>query len=232
VIGRRLTLLAVLVGTAAAVVTVAIVVSTRGGDPARVPVRAHDVTAVLRGIPQNGLVLGDPRAPVLLVEFADPQCPFCREYSLSTWPATVQRYVRTGKVRMELRLVGFLGPDSVRADRALLAAALQNRIWDAAARFFALQGQENSGYVTDAFLRGVLGGVRGLDVARAMADRTAPQVDEELGAVRTMQSRYSVNSTPTLLVGTNDNDLRKVSEQSPSPEQLGAILDAELARNI
>jgi hypothetical protein len=65
-----------------------------------------------------------------------------------------------------------------------------------------------------------------------MADRTAPQVDEELGAVRTMQSRYSVNSTPTLLVGTNDNDLRKVSEQSPSPEQLGAILDAELARNI
>jgi protein-disulfide isomerase len=47
-----------------------------------------------------------------------------------------------------------------------------------------------------------------------------------------MQSRYSVNSTPTLLVGTNDNDLRKVSEQSPSPEQLGAILDAELARNI
>jgi protein-disulfide isomerase len=230
VIGRRVTALAVVLGVATAVVVGAIVVSSGDRDTRKRPVRG--VTALLDGIPQHGLILGDPRAPVLLVEFADPQCPFCRDYSQQTWPAIVRRFVRTGKVRMELRLVGFLGPDSVRADKALVAAGLQNRMWGAAALFFDRQGRENTGYVTDAFLRRVLGGVPGLDVERALADRSDPRVAAELGAVHSMQSRYGVRSTPTLLVGTDDADLRKVTEQSLSIEQLGAILNAELAKTI
>jgi protein-disulfide isomerase len=219
-------------------VALALVLAAAGGGPAACggsgdapprPARV-DVTAVMDGIPQDGLVLGDPRAPVLLVEFADPQCPFCRQFAARTLPALVRRYVRTGKVRLELRLVGFLGPDSVRGDRALVAAALQDRLWQAAVRFYALQGRENSGYVTDAFLRRVLGGVRGLDAASAMAARDSPAVLEELGAVSTMQSRYGVHATPTLLIGRDDADLRLLSEQASTPEQVGAAIDAELAR--
>jgi protein-disulfide isomerase len=226
---RRLSTVGALVGVAAAIVVIAVLVSSGGGDGT--PKRStRDVTAVIHGVPQKGLLLGDPGAKVLLVEFADPQCPFCRQFSKETWPTIVKRYVRPGKVRMELRLVGFLGPDSVRGDRALLAAALQDKLWEATARFYAQQGQENSGYVTDAFLRSVLGGVRGLDVGRAMAARDSPQVDAEIGAVGSMQSLYGVNATPTLLIGTDDTNLKKVSEQVASPEQLGAILDAELAK--
>jgi protein-disulfide isomerase len=142
----------------------------------------------------------------------------------------VRRYVRPGKVRMELRLVDFLGPDSNRGARALLAAAQQDRMWHAAARFFALQRTENTGYVTDAFLRRVLGGIGGLDVGRAMAERRSAAVDQELGAVKSMQSRYDVSSTPTLLIGRNVANLRTVSEQTPSPEQIAATIDAELAK--
>jgi protein-disulfide isomerase len=230
VIGRRGTAVAAVAGLATAIVVVAILVSSGGGDGGAPTRPRGDVTAVLDGLPQRGLILGRPTAPVLLVEFADPQCPFCRDYSVQTWPAIVRRYVRTGRVRMELRLVGFLGPDSVRGGKALLAASLQDRLWHAAARFYAMQGQENSGYVTDAFVRRVLGGVRGLDVERAMADREGPRVQAELGAVHSMESRYGVRSTPTLLIGTDDTDLRTVSEQSLSVEQLSATIDAELAK--
>jgi protein-disulfide isomerase len=230
VTGRRFWVLPALFGLATALVVIAILVSSGGSDPHRRAASKHDVTALTDGIPQRGLRLGDPNAPVLLVEFADPQCPYCREFATDTLPDIVRRYVRTGKVRMELRLVGFLGPDSVRGGRALLAASLQDKLWPAAARFYALQGEENSGYVTDTFLRQVLGGVRGLDVERAMAARTGRRVDAELGAVHSMQSRYGVESTPTLLVGSDDADLKKVSTQVASPEQLGAILDAELAK--
>ena len=77
---------------------------------------------MLAGIPQSGIYLGNPAAPVPLVEFADLQCPFCREYTLQTLPQLVQDYVRTGKVRMEFRNLSFLGKDSVTAGRAAAAA--------------------------------------------------------------------------------------------------------------
>ena len=73
---------------------------------------------MLADIPQSNIYLGNPAAPVRLVEFADPQCPFCREYALQVLPQLVQDYVRSGKVRMEFRILSFLGKDSVTAGRA------------------------------------------------------------------------------------------------------------------
>lgn len=228
---RPLTALAVVLGIATAAVVAAILVSSGGGHGAQARRAAPDAAAVVRGIPQHGLVLGRPDAPVVLVEFADPQCPFCRQFAEGSWPTIVRRYVRTGKVRMELRLMPFLGPDSVRGARALLAAAQQDHLWDAAARFYAMQGEENSGYVTDAFLRKVMGGLPGLDVGRAMAARQSPRISAELGAVRSLQSRYAVTSTPTLLIGRDDVDLRPAGEGTPSVSQLSAAIDAALRRS-
>ncbi|MDX6728565.1 MAG: hypothetical protein QOK49_3370 [Baekduia sp.] len=230
---RRFAVLSALVGVAAAIVVVAIAVSSGGGSSRRAAhVPGRDVTRIIRGIPQSGLTLGRPDAPVLLVEFADPQCPFCREFAATSWPTIVQKYIRTGKVRMELRLIDILGADSARANRALQAAALQNRMWDASMRFYDAQGQENTGYVTDRFLRQVLGGVRGLDAARAMRDRSAPQVKEALGAVHSLQSLYAVNSTPTLMIGTDVTDLRPVSEGVIGPEKLAQVINAALLRTV
>jgi protein-disulfide isomerase len=231
---RRSTILAALIGVAAAVVLVAVLASSSGSDPQdhRKTSRVRDVTSIVAGIPQHGLVLGDPQAPILLVEFADAQCPFCRQFAIQTWPTIVQKYIRTGKVRMELRLIDVLGPDSTRAARALEGAGLQNRIWDASARFYEVQGRENTGYVTDGFLRQVLGGVHGLDVGRAMSARAGAQVREQMGATQSMRSRYGVTSTPTLLIGSDDTDLRVVSSGVMSPQQLGQALDAQLGRTI
>ncbi|HEU4974531.1 MAG TPA: DsbA family protein [Baekduia sp.] len=230
---RPLTALAVVLGVATAVVVAAILASSGGGHAATAQRSSgsRDVTGVLRGIPQHGLVLGRPDAPVLLVEFADPQCPFCKEFADGPWPEIVRRYVRAGKVRMELRLMTFLGPDSERGARALLAAGQQDRLWDAAARFYAVQGEENTGYATDAFLRRVLGGVDGLDVRRAMRARASATVDGELGAVHSLASRYGVTSTPTLLIGTSDANLHSIGSGTPSVPQVSASIDAELRKH-
>ena len=48
-------------------------------------------------------MLGDPEAPVLIVEFSDYQCPFCRRFEVETMPQLIQAYVDTGKVRLTFR---------------------------------------------------------------------------------------------------------------------------------
>jgi protein-disulfide isomerase len=230
---RRLTLFSVLLGAAAAIVAVAVLVSSSGPDPtAPRKSSVRDVTAILRGIPQSRLTLGDPNAPVLLVEFADLQCPYCRQFAAESWPDIVRRYIRTGKVKMELRLTALLGEDSGKANKAVMAAGLQNRMWDASMRFYDVQGQENSGYVTDRFLRGVLSGVRGLDLARAMKDRTSADVRDELGAVYSLQRRYGVNSTPRLMIGTDDTDLELVAPGVVSAEDLAQAINQRLLKTV
>jgi protein-disulfide isomerase len=232
---RRLPLLFGLVGAAILIVVIAVAVSTHDADEATKPkatARGHDVTKILRGIPQKGMSLGDPNAPIVLVEFADLQCPFCKEFAATSWPNIVQRYVRTGKVRMELRLIEVLGPDSGKANKAIMAAALQDRMWDASMRFYDVQGQENSGYVTDRFVRGVLRGVRGLDLERAMSDRNSPVVRDELAAVHSLQSRYAVTSTPTVMIGSDVNDLTLVSSGVPSEEKLAQAINQQLLKTV
>ncbi len=84
---------------------------------------------LLGGIPQRGITLGSPRAPVRLVEFADLQCPYCDEYTVRALPTLIKDYVRTGKLQMQFEDLSFIGPDSVAAGRVAAAAGKQGKLW-------------------------------------------------------------------------------------------------------
>src|SRR4029079_6162560 len=109
-------------------------------------------TAAFKGIPQSGIALGSPKAPVTMVEFAALQCPCCAEYQRGVFPTILKRYVRTGKVRVELRLLRFLGPDSDRLARGAAGAEAQDRMCQCVELAYQRQGAENSGYATDDFI--------------------------------------------------------------------------------
>jgi len=54
-------------------------------------------------------ILGDPAAPITLVEFTDFSCAHCAAYR-QTIHEFVTRYVRAGKARYELRILAGLDP--------------------------------------------------------------------------------------------------------------------------
>jgi protein-disulfide isomerase len=210
---RRLTRLGGVLAAAAIVVAVLVAISASGsGSGSKAASRtassgaasvtgASATSALLAGIPQKGLVLGDAKAPVRVVEFADLQCPFCRDYTLSTMPDIVKRYVRPGDVRMEFRSLAFIGSDSVRAARVTQAAAQQNKLWNVVDLAYRNQGRENSGWASDALLRRLAGAVPGLDADRAFAARSGAAVTAQLDAANTLATSSGVQSTPTFLVG-------------------------------
>ena len=224
---RRVRLLAGVLATAAAVLVAVIFVSRAGTGEAARPQPAESV-ALLRGIPQDGAWLGDPKAPVVVEEYADLQCPFCAQFAREVLPGVIRDHVRTGRVRLRLRLLTFLGSDSVRGGRVAAAAALQDRGWEFADLFYANQGAENSGYATDAFLDELAGQVPGLDAQRLERDRSSGAVRERLASDAAAARAAGVDSTPTVLVGPRGGELEAVDVGDAAA--LRRALDAAAAR--
>lgn len=224
---KRLVQLAAVIGLAAVVVGI-VIAATGGGSSGTKAPRAASTNALLAGIPQKGTVLGDPKAPATLLEFADLQCPICRRYSTDAFPTLVRDYVRTGKVKMDFRNFAFLGPDSTRAAQAALAAGEQNKLWQFVERFYANQQGENTGYATDGFIRKVASQVPGLNVDRLMSERFAPKVRAELSRVQAEVTKLHVTGTPTIFVGKTGGTLSQVDYTDLTPAQFAKPIDAAL----
>jgi protein-disulfide isomerase len=178
--------------------------------------RAADATAAVAGIPQRGVALGIPDAPVTLVEFLDVQCPFCRDFTVEAMPTVVEKHVRAGKVRVEVRGLAFLGPESERGMRAALAAARQNRMYEMLELLYYSQGAENSGWLTQELVEAAARSVPGIDPARLAQDMDSDAVSDLLAAHADEAERRAVNGTPTIFVGPTGGELTRVELAGPT----------------
>jgi protein-disulfide isomerase len=226
---RRNILLASLV--AVAVVAVAVVLLAGGGDDDKTASNTGGKVAglaetkeLLDGIPQQGATLGKKDAPVTLVEFADLQCPFCREFALSTYPVIVNDYVREGKVRIEFRTLTFIGPDSEKGARAAAAAGEQDREAEFTQLWYFNQGPENSGYATQEFID-KLWKAAGVDVAQAKKFLDSQKSLEPVDAAQRDAEKFGVVSTPTFLIGETGKELTKFDVNLDDPDAFKAAFD-------
>jgi protein-disulfide isomerase len=207
-------------GLATVLVAVAAVASSSGGQPAA-PVES---SGLFSGIPERDGVLGEPGAPVTVTEYVDLQCPVCAAVARETLPGLVRDYVRTGKAKLDVRTLHFIGPDSERAARFVAGAERQGRLWPFLEAFYAAQGQENSGYVTEEFLRSVARAA-GVDADAALDFAGGAAAQERLNRADADAQRLGIDSTPTFTVARGDGKPRVLDAQS-----VAAGLDRELAR--
>jgi protein-disulfide isomerase len=237
---KRLTILLSVLGAAAVAVVVAIVISSGGGNDAKTrPQAAQTATGaipgqkesaeMLAGIQQKGIYLGNPSAPVRLVEFADLQCPFCREYTLQTLPQLVQDYVRSGKVRMEFRDLAFLGKDSVTAGRHAAGAGEQDKLWNFVDVFYYNQGEENTGYVTPSFLHRI-DKAAGVDSAKSDAFAATAASAKPIEQANALGDQLGVQETPTILVGKRGGALKQVQAGPTDVAAFKSAIDGVLGQ--
>jgi protein-disulfide isomerase len=201
---RRLALVAAV--AVAAVVIAAVVSSSGGSSPAPATPAAGGsapTNALFTGIPEKNGVLGDPSAPVTITEFVDLQCPICAETSRTTLPELIQNQVRTGKLRLDARALQFIGPDSVRAAQVAAGAREQGKLWPFLAAFYAAQGQENSGYATDDFLRSVAQSA-GVNPDEALAYAQTDAAADQLNQANSEAQSRGIDSTPSFVVTGKD----------------------------
>jgi len=226
---RALVRVAGLAALALVVVVVVAVVAGPSRDTGTDTSAAPDAGRVFDGIAQDGIALGSPDAPAVLTEFADLQCPFCATYARDVLPSIVDRYVRTGRLRLELRVLSFLGDDSDRAGAMAGAAARQDRLWAFADRFYRSQGAENSGYATDAFLRGIGEATRGLDVQRALDERDSRAALRMLADADDAARAARVEGTPAFYLRRGNGAAVPLETDALTGDAFTAALDEALA---
>jgi len=142
---------------------------------------------------------GDPDAPVVMVEFADFQCPFCGRFARETAPALVEQYVDEGILRIEWRDFPYLGPESRMAALAGRAAARQDAFWAFHDVLYAEAREVNSGTIDAAWLEGVAADL-GLDVEQFRADMGSAEVASEVAADLQAGQSLGVTGTPAFFV--------------------------------
>ena len=66
----------------------------------------------------TGRVAGKADAPVKIIEFADFQCPFCKQWSDNVEKKVVEEYVNKGVASLQYVSFAFIGEESKRAAEA------------------------------------------------------------------------------------------------------------------
>jgi protein-disulfide isomerase len=136
-------------------------------------------------------VAGNPQGNASLVEFFDYRCPYCKQVE----PALEALLVGDRQLRFVYKEFPVLGPESVSAARAALAARKQDKYDAMHHALMALKGQ-----IDDAALFRVAGSV-GLDVERLKRDMAAPDIDRMLKANINLAGALDIRGTPGFVIG-------------------------------
>lgn len=128
--------------------------------PGRRAKATEKVDLVLRGADDDPFK-GEPDAKLMLVEYSDYQCPYCRRHFMSTMPQLERAYVAIGKVKYVFRdfPLESIHPYAAKAAEAAQCAGEQGNYWKMHDRLF-----ENAGDLAPAQLPGHAAAI-GLDVA-------------------------------------------------------------------
>ncbi len=170
--------------------------------------------------------MGDPNAPVTVVEYSDFQCPYCRLFAQQIEPQLIQNEIAQGKARFIYRTMGdFIGQESLDAAEAAYCAGEQNRFWDYHDILFAnWQGENVGSFAPDRlmafaeFLQLDMAHFRHCFDTHKYRDRAMQDKQDGLAA--------GVRGTPSFLIIAPDGSSRLMEGAYPYEEFQKAIEDA------
>jgi protein-disulfide isomerase len=217
---KRLIQLGGVAGVVVVIIAIILVATGSGGSKsapapksAAATTAAREVTSLLQGIPQNGIALGNPNAPVTLQYYGDLECPFCKEFTLSALPTVIKKYVRTGKVKIEYRSMQTATRERETFQTqqvAALAAGKQNLMWNFLELFYHEQGEEGSGYVTESYLQGLAAQIPTIKLSDWSSARNDPAYANQVISDAQTANQNGFTGTPSFLIGKTGGSAQKL----------------------
>jgi protein-disulfide isomerase len=134
---------------------------------------------------------GNPKGNVILVEFFDYRCPYCKEVE----PALEQMLREDGNIRLVYKEWPILGKPSVYASRMALAAKKQGKYDAFHKAMMAAKGQ-----IDEEVVQKVATTV-GVDLAKAKAQMEDDDIDALIKRNYSLADALDIHGTPAFVIG-------------------------------
>ena len=134
---------------------------------------------------------GNPKGDVTIVEFFDYRCPYCKAVD-----ADLQKAISAdGNVRVIYKEFPILGPESLVASQAALAAASQGKYQAFHDKLLSYKGK-----LDDATIYSIAGDA-GLDVKKLKADMDKPEIKDQISRNYHLADKLNIQGTPAFIIG-------------------------------
>ncbi len=154
-------------------------------------------------------ILGNPNAPITMVEFGDYQCTFCSKFFHETENSIITNYIKTGKVKILFKDYIILGQDSMNAANAAHCANDQKLFWEYHSMLYNKWAGENTGWADLAHLH-EFANTLGLDMDVFSTCMSDLKWNELVNLSSKDGQKLGVSGTPTFFVIDQNNDVIKI----------------------
>ncbi len=152
--------------------------------------------------------LGSDSAPVVMVEYSDMQCPFCRRHFEQTHNQLVTKYVETGKLQIVFKDFPLsFHPMATVSANATRCAGDQGKYWEMHDKMFIEQAKGGTGtvsYTLDDIK--TWGADLGLDASTFNSCVDSDKYAAEVQANFSDGAAAGVSGTPSFFIGLRNGD--------------------------
>jgi protein-disulfide isomerase len=166
-----------------------------------------------RLIDNGSPILGDPNAPITILEWGDYQCTFCYRFHQNTLDTVIEDYIKTGKVKLVFKDFPLNGPDSILAAEAAYCADDQEKYWQYHNELYKNWGGERTGWVTRESLEKFATTVN-LNLNEFNKCLDSHKYQNRVNTLYEFGKEVGIDATPSFLV-FNDHKIIKIRGNQP-----------------
>ena len=173
-------------------------------------------------------MLGNPDAPITILDFSDFQCLNCGRYVKNIEPIINETYIQTGKVNLVYKYFPFVGFDSINSALAGQCTQEQGLFWQFHKLLFANQKPIDSGWVSKDNLKDFASQISGLDLQTFSECLDSERYKDHINRDLEMAKKFQLRGTPSFIIVKNEGtDPHILTGAHPFPS-FAAIIDAKL----
>ncbi len=163
---------------------------------------------------ENGShIIGDPNAPITILEWGDYQCTYCYKFHQSTLNTINENFIKTGKVKLVFKDYPLNGPDSILAAEASHCAQDQKKYWEYHDELYKNWGGERTGWITRESLN-QFGNTINLDMDHFNTCLNEHKYKDKVISMYEFGKEIGIDATPSFLV-FDDQKIVKIRGNQP-----------------
>ena len=163
---------------------------------------------------ENGSpIIGNPNAPITVLEWGDYQCTFCYRFHESSLNVLLEEYVDSGKVKLVFKDFPLNGPDSVLGAEASYCAEDQGKYWEYHDELYTNWAGERTGWINYDSLNNFAESIE-LDLGQFSSCLNEHKYRQKVLELEKFGREVGIDATPSFLI-FNDEKIIKIRGNQP-----------------